>query len=1698
MANLLSLGDELKKLFSKAGSFIQQNPTPAGFLAKQLPQQIRQPIEQNLGRLRNVDIASTAAGGAMKAYNDTRQMSPFSPQRMVAQNFPIVGAAQNIFSKKPTFASEQIQRAVPGKAGALLGFGTEMLLPGIGGELKAAQGIKGLVKSVAKQAPRSIISGAGEATNLNQIPQYAGTNIALSAGLSAISPIVSKLNPNAKGMVFGKNRNTGWSLDESRVLSDSLADLHDNAQKLGKLVVRGEKPKYPYEYLKSRELLTSIEERLGSLADNHIPNDTLKRLAKDYGSNSVGYLKALGEELQNSIKNHEDKKGILLGIYGGPKAKGFKNDGSFSSMADKKVRFEIDDSGAKLKTTDKWLDALNGNPVDVGSLLDHPSLYKQYPELKDNLIVKFGDIGSSKGQVSSEGGVTFVTLNKNLFGKNFDTEGKSTLLHEIQHAIQEKEGFARGGSPASAKSLSDTNSEQRSLRSLKEELMSVAQKTGDTDLLASGFTQSKNPAIQNKLKEVMRLEKIINETPLESYLRLSGEVEARDVQSRMNLSPEQRATTLPYKSQGIPVKDQIVRFEGGTQANIPNGFIDADGTYIDVDTHAEAALKMLNNPSVKNKDEALIELMQRGIDPRDKGFVRSVIKPKEVNYELIGNPNPQQLKTMVQNAGGKKIFIDITDQNGKVIQSHEFDSPEGLQMYFSTNNTQVSIAPQKTTLGITPPVKTPGEIKQSIPAISSNAVNPSNLGTNKPTLQQQLPQGKTGQAGPQLNQPPSGKVLSPDEIISEARKNIKPTVEKTTTIRQAWKRFYTDNVNRFQPVEDIVNEVEKKTQSVIRPEFSPKTQIMRLLGAGGTAELRHRKVLDPILKSIPKEQLTDFDVYLKARRDVGFGTVGREVFGSDPVKSQQVIDAMGTKYDLQQWEQTAKKLYDYQDQNLQRLVDEGFIDPTTFNAIKGQNPDYVPFQRVMDDVDSYIGLPTKRLSQGPNPVKKIEGSERAVLSPIESIIADTYKMEAAVAKNRVAKSIGQLSQILPDIKIKKVSQSSANTIPVWEGGKKVFYEVPEDINRVVKGLNEEQQTQVVKYLSIPAQWLRQGATGRNIDFMVPNIIKDQFDAAVNSKYGYVPFTDYFSGLAELIKYKMGKPSLYEDWANSGGKIFYEMAGGRKAIAEEISDATTQKNIGKKFIGAIINGLDLMGEFSETPTRLGLFKKAYEATGNKFLAAGESREGTLDFARMGAKMKTLNAIIPFFNVGIQGFDKLIRTAKEQPGKMLFYGGIYGIAPQIALTIYNNTYHPEEYKEIPDEIKQDNFVFVSGRSPEGRVLYKTLAKGNTLPYITNPIDNLLSAAAGYDRKKFSELALSLLGEALPIIESGRDLGQAASRTLGGVIPQAFKPAIEDVANYNFYKGKEIVPWYMKQKAPIDQAYEDTELPYKYVGNLLQVSPLRVKNFIEGTFAGTVKTPLQLLSIAQKISRGETPSANEIPVLRRFMSETYDTNEQYQEKKQKQEDKALDKQEQDAQIAPFEKRLLLGEVSAAEKVDLKSREKLKKSKETKLKENGKIFIKSETESGVRIDTIDPKFQPTPPKFTGKEDLDKEVREKFNGEITQKANDIYKLFKEDEITQDEANTQLAELKDLKEKYAIPKKPKKGKKLAKISFKKVTVKPVKFVTSKRTKMTNIKFKKPPKPRTLKLKGSKAVQAIRLKPIQAKKLKGLEASTRLV
>lgn len=689
--------------------------------------------------------------------------------------------------------------------------------------------------------------------------------------------------------------------------------------------------------------------------------------------------------------------------------------------------------------------------------------------------------------------------------------------------------------------------------------------------------------------------------------------------------------------------------------------------------------------------------------------------------------------------------------------------------------------------------------------------------------------------------------------------------------------LYTQWVDRYNPITKATDTAKKQLKlkgAELRPEFDPTYQVRRLTGAGGIADYRFRTELEPVIKEMDNLKIdkADMDVYLANKRMAGFDKAGREVYGADPVKSAQVVSAIEAKYG-ENIKNLADKLYAYQDAGFDEMVRAGFISPETAATIRSQNPDYAPLQRVMDEVDNYLGVPTRKTMQGSQPVVKLKGSKRQIESPLENIIANTFKQRAAIEKNNVAKSIAGL-QSVADVGFKRVAEAGNDTITVWNNGTKEYWQVGEEIANVAKGLNEENMNALLKIFTVPASLLRQGATGRNPEFMLPNIIRDQLDAAITSKYGYIPFIDYLSGLKSMI----GNDEIYQKWQVSGAKIDLGEMAGRKNISAYFDEKTGRKGLFSWLGGA----LDTMGKYSEQPTRVGLFKKAYQKTGNQTLAMMESRDATVDFARMGSKMKVANSIVPFLNVGVQGFDKLIRSVKNNPGKVLLNASIYGALPAITTTLYNLTNHPEEYAEIPQYEKDSNFVLVKGRNENGTVDYVTIPKGNVLPVIANPIQSFLEFVAGQNQQSLGEFATQFLSSTLPVVGDGQSLKEVAVKTIGSNLPQMVKPITENLINKSFYKydtkkedTKEIVPYYLKNKEPYEQSYEFTPTMYKGIGAVLNVSPLQVQNAMEGYLAGYSKIPAQIIEIAKNISEGEPVQPNQKTLLRRFVKQTYPTS-------------------------------------------------------------------------------------------------------------------------------------------------------------------------------------------------------------------------------
>jgi hypothetical protein len=126
---------------------------------------------------------------------------------------------------------------------------------------------------------------------------------------------------------------------------------------------------------------------------------------------------------------------------------------------------------------------------------------------------------------------------------------ESVALHELQHAIQQREGWARGGSPQDVGGI--TNQYQQAKTAFDEALKTRTNPNADEIAKANAaqIMQHYGP----KLSELKRLS-----DPLTAYRSLAGEAEARATQARLPLNAEQRRATFPADSYDVPLDSLIL------------------------------------------------------------------------------------------------------------------------------------------------------------------------------------------------------------------------------------------------------------------------------------------------------------------------------------------------------------------------------------------------------------------------------------------------------------------------------------------------------------------------------------------------------------------------------------------------------------------------------------------------------------------------------------------------------------------------------------------------------------------------------------------------------------------------------------------------------------------------------------------------------------------------------------------------------------------------------------------------------------------------------------------------------------------------------------------------------------------------------------------------------------------------------------
>jgi hypothetical protein len=107
-----------------------------------------------------------------------------------------------------------------------------------------------------------------------------------------------------------------------------------------------------------------------------------------------------------------------------------------------KWRYEVPDTDAKFVGDVAWEDFPEDRPMMLDDVLDHPTLFKTIPSLRDIEVIRSSNLPAGHGSYDSTNDVIRIGADETLDPLS---GAFHTLLHEVQHAVQEREGFAKGG-----------------------------------------------------------------------------------------------------------------------------------------------------------------------------------------------------------------------------------------------------------------------------------------------------------------------------------------------------------------------------------------------------------------------------------------------------------------------------------------------------------------------------------------------------------------------------------------------------------------------------------------------------------------------------------------------------------------------------------------------------------------------------------------------------------------------------------------------------------------------------------------------------------------------------------------------------------------------------------------------------------------------------------------------------------------------------------------------------------------------------------------------------------------------------------------------------------------------------------------------------------------------------------------------------
>lgn len=622
-----------------------------------------------------------------------------------------------------------------------------------------------------------------------------------------------------------------------------------------------------------------------------------------------------------------------------------------------------------------------------------------------------------------------------------------------------------------------------------------------------------------------------------------------------------------------------------------------------------------------------------------------------------------------------------------------------------------------------------------------------------------------------------------------------------------------------------------------------------------------------------------FDDYLLVSHSITRMKRGESVYDPKLLGQEMTIQkAQAIQEKLEQkfpnFKKQAEHVYEFQRRFGQAwYVDTGRLTQEAWDGYLKNNRTYVPNFRIFSQLEAGGNtgpIAKEGYANQPTVTKRAKGSERKIVSPMESITEQVAAGVKAARMNEVMqKLINELlenPEAIPGMRIIKtegpikiggelddealisldeeflqmfnkpgddVDLSKNNIVFGYVQGKKVHVEV-DDLMLLESLLNIApfQAKGLLGLATKAVSTFKSLTTGLNPIFgLTTNLAADLGDYLVGStskQNGFKRTYELLKAFGDVLT----NSERYKDFKRFGGGHSSAIAMNRNLLGQTKFDMLSKEGmpLTKKIPGYLRRGFGAFENIvntTETPFRLAEFNRLNDGTrASKERGYYEASEITTNFMRHGSWGRVIEPILPYFNPAIQGLKRFSDVYRKNPKQALARSIGYISVPTILLYMANR--NDPNYQQLDKYTKDNYFVFFVGND----MALKIRKPREIGIAFSSTLERALQYWEKDDPEAFRDFEKSLYRTFLPPGVGGAVQGLQEDGPVGavtGAMQDTMAGPIVQVASNKDFLNRPIVPRELQDVSNKEQ-YDDRTSEIGKAFGMLNASPKQVDHLIK----------------------------------------------------------------------------------------------------------------------------------------------------------------------------------------------------------------------------------------------------------------------------